>query len=76
MVQLVCSQFLAHRGDIEYFRVGGSSVEAHETVFNKILRFFAVVVDRHIRVARGYSQLKTHISDLHETWDINLPFDK
>ena len=65
LVQLVCSWSLALRGDIEHFRVGGSSVEAHETVVDKILSFFSVIVDRHIRIARGHKQFQTDVSNLH-----------
>ncbi len=33
-------------------------------------------VDRHIRVAWGYSQLQIPFSVLHKVRDINLPLDK
>ncbi len=77
MVQLMCSWFLAHRGDIEHFRVRDSSIEAHEMEFHRVGEVFLYdEVDRHIRIAWGYSQLQIPFSVLHKERDINLPLDK
>ncbi len=77
MVQLMCLKFLAHRGDIEHFRVGDSSIEAHEMEFHRVGDVFLYgEVDRHIRIAWGYSQLQIPVSVLHKERDINLPLDK